>query len=358
MTRFSEYLLLESKLHPSMEPQDAVKLCHQGALGPGHLIADEEKARRYFRAEYADAAFHGEPLTQPISADYCRISLPAWREAGFPADWLLRMFLLSAQASAAEGQTHFSAYLEESETLAAAGLLPFSSEALRDYLCAYGKPHAVHHSDAYRAAEHPAYRVVTHACADLVPLLQKIASCGASRPVVALDGRAASGKSITAALLGGITGGSLIHMDDFFLPKELRTEKRLQEPGGNIHYERFAEEVLPHLGGEQAFSYGVFDCSVMTITKTHEIAPAPLYIVEGSYSHHPHFGDYAHVKAFCDVSPEEQMQRIEQRDGAIFAQRFRDQWIPMEEWYFQHFSIREQAHICLTPGNKEETSHA
>ena len=32
-------------------------------------------------------------------------------------------------------------------------------------------------------------------------------------------------------------------MDDFFLPMELRTAERLEEPGGNVHYERFSAEV-------------------------------------------------------------------------------------------------------------------
>ena len=70
--------------------------------------------------------------------------------------------------------------------------------------------------------------------------------------VIALDGRAAAGKSTLAAALAETLQAAVIHMDDFFLPPALRTPQRLDRPGGNIHYERFAEEVLPRLRGGQA----------------------------------------------------------------------------------------------------------
>ena len=61
--------------------------------------------------------------------------------------------------------------------------------------------------------------------------------------IIAIDGRAASGKSTLAQQLGELLDADVIHMDDFFLPPSLRTKERLSEPGGNVHYERFAEEV-------------------------------------------------------------------------------------------------------------------
>ena len=49
-------------------------------------------------------------------------------------------------------------------------------------------------------------------------------------------------------------------MDDFFLPFELRTAERLKEPGGNVHYERFIDEVVSKLSAGEPFEYGVFRC--------------------------------------------------------------------------------------------------
>ena len=72
------------------------------------------------------------------------------------------------------------------------------------------------------------------------------------RAVVALDGMCGAGKTTLAALLGQRYATAPIHMDDFFLPPTLRTPQRLAAPGGNVHYERFLDEVLMALasGGE------------------------------------------------------------------------------------------------------------
>ena len=83
--------------------------------------------------------------------------------------------------------------------------------------------------------------------------------------VLAIDGMSASGKSTLAQEVADKYGGSVVHMDDFFLPAELRTNKRLETPGGNIHYERFKEEVLPGIADHRSFEYGIFDCRNMRV---------------------------------------------------------------------------------------------
>ena len=91
----------------------------------------------------------------------------------------------------------------------------------------------------------------------------------------------------------------------------------------------------------------MFDCSQMDFGGTKEIPAAPVRIVEGSYAHHPALGDYADLKVFSTVEEGEQMARILRRNGERMAEMFRSRWIPMEERYFDHFAIREKAHICL-----------
>ena len=89
----------------------------------------------------------------------------------------------------------------------------------------------------------------------LLPLLQRIAAEEKRPLVIAIDGRAASGKTTAAEQLRFILGGSAIHMDDFFLPVSLRTAERFAEPGGNVHYERFCEENTLHTGCSIAESW-------------------------------------------------------------------------------------------------------
>ena len=67
------------------------------------------------------------------------------------------------------------------------------------------------------------------------------------RAVIAVDGMCAAGKSTLADDIKACFGGTVIRADSFFLPPELRSDKRLGEPGGNFHRERFCTEVVQNL---------------------------------------------------------------------------------------------------------------
>ncbi len=161
--------------------------------------------------------------------------------------------------------------------------------------------------------------------------------------VIAVDGRAASGKTTLASLLAKETGAAVFHADDFFLPPDLRTVQRLSQPGGNIHYERLKSEVIDNLRSGKPFSYGVFDCSVMAVNSSACVEPNEITVIEGSYSQHPFLGNYADIKIFMTVDPNEQIKRITARNGSEKAEIFKSKWIPMEEKYFSHFLIKEKA---------------
>lgn len=165
--------------------------------------------------------------------------------------------------------------------------------------------------------------------------------------VVAIDGRAASGKTTLAQSLKELLGAEVIHMDDFFLPPMLRTEERLRQAGGNVHYERFAEEVLPKISQAEAFSYRRFDCGKMDLDGKREVKAAKIRVVEGAYSHHPYFGDYADLKVFSDVEYAEQLRRIRARNGDTKLEAFKNRWIPLEEAYFSAYTVKENADIII-----------
>ena len=167
------------------------------------------------------------------------------------------------------------------------------------------------------------------------------------RPViVAIDGPCAAGKTTLAGKLQEKYDCNLFHMDDFFLRPEQRTEARFREPGGNVDYERFREEVLEPLKRGEAFSYRPFDCKTFTLTQPVAVRPKKLNIIEGSYSQHPYFGNLYDLNVFLDVDPELQCQRILMRP-AFLHQRFFEQWIPMENGYFKAFSVKEQADLII-----------
>ncbi len=151
--------------------------------------------------------------------------------------------------------------------------------------------------------------------------------------LIAVDGKCTSGKTTLAAKLAEIYDCNVFHMDDFFLRPEQRTPARFAEVGGNVDYERFNEEVLIPLETGQPFSYRPFDCNAFTLANPVCIAPKRLNIVEGTYSHHPYFGDPYDLKILLTVDEETQRQRILERPAFLHKQFF-EEWIPMENLYF------------------------
>lgn len=165
--------------------------------------------------------------------------------------------------------------------------------------------------------------------------------------VIAIDGRCAAGKTTLANRISELTGAGVVHMDDFFLPMELRTKVRLEEPGGNVHYERFAEEVLPFLKQGRNFSYQRFDCSTMKLGSICKVTFADIIVVEGAYSCHPYLGSYMNLKVFADIDKELQLQRILRRNGQERLEIFKRKWIPLEEAYFSKYNIQQKADMII-----------
>ena len=181
---------------------------------------------------------------------------------------------------------------------------------------------------------------------DICGDLEGIAAAG--RPLLAaLDGRCASGKTTLAEHLRRLCGCAVVHLDDFFLRPEQRTRARLETPGENVDHERFLSEVLLPLYRGEAAEYRPYDCASRRLGDPVRVEPAALVVVEGSYSCHPSLWPYYDWRVFLTLRPEEQLRRIEQRNGAQAAQVFRTRWIPLEERYFSAFQIAARCDRCF-----------
>ena len=165
--------------------------------------------------------------------------------------------------------------------------------------------------------------------------------------LIAIDGRCGAGKTTLAARLKEETGCNVIHMDHFFLQPQQRTKERLQEPGGNVDYERFLEEVMVPLSGGRKFSYRIYDCKKGILSEPVPAESGEITVVEGAYSCHPRLWNFYDFHIFIDVERKEQLRRIEHRNGEEALTRFCNQWIPMEEKYFTEFQIRERCELIL-----------
>lgn len=146
--------------YPRMEPRDAVKLVYQNEFGGGHLISDPAENRERLRTEWsATPRDPAAPLLEDLGDGMARVNLAALREEEL--EGLERDFLSSARRHTGDRE-RFLAKLDLLRELAGEGALPFSRAALEDFLKDYvnsGCP-ALSHSESYRAAYRPAYRVV------------------------------------------------------------------------------------------------------------------------------------------------------------------------------------------------------
>lgn len=339
-----EVMQNHAKKYPCMRPQDAVKILYQNEFGGGHIIANPEASLRFLQEEFLRLPQQAEEVQwESIGGGMVRLSLYGLQEGWLPAvNW---MFV--AGAAAAKGdRERFERKLDCLQAIADQGGLPFSGAELADFLDVYrrnGCP-MVSHSPEYRAAYHPAYRVIPEKYAHLLPVVVGAEEVAARKghAVIAVDGPCGSGKSVLSGILAEICNAAVVRMDDFFLPPEKRTPERLAEAGGNVDRERFLTEVADGLREGSSFSYRIFDCSVMGFRGQRVIPERKVMIVEGSYSQHPDLAGLYDRKVFVTCPLELRKKRIFDRDGAALYPRFLREWIPMEERYFEIFSIEEQ----------------
>ena len=150
--------------YPAMQLDDIYKLLHQAALGPGHAVDNSAAARKRLDQELAALAEGpAEPLPDIISPDgrLARVHLRSYLAAGGNPDALHRAFVETANSYPASPDK-LAKFCDCLGDLAAAGGIPFAREDVLAYfekISGDGYP-AVHHSDAFRRAYQPAYRVV------------------------------------------------------------------------------------------------------------------------------------------------------------------------------------------------------
>ena len=352
MTNFADiqtFLRAHCARYPKLELQDVFKALYQSAIGCEHLIDDPSAAAENIRAEAVHSRDCAEEPVEPLGGSYCRVHLGVLQD-GLSAETLARLFVLSARHEEC-GREKLEGMLAILQAMADAGALPFSAQETAERIEAWRKEGfpPLHHSDAFRSAYAPAYRVLRRDFARVLPLFARIDRLTAERErvLVAIEGGSASGKTTLGKLLQSVYGCTVFRMDDFFLRPEQRTEERFSEPGGNVDRERFLEEVLLPLHEGKAVDYRRFDCATFTIAPPQRIEPEKLSIVEGAYSMHPDLAPYYDLSVFLAVSAEKQRERILKRNAPAHAKQFFDRWIPLEQRYFDALDVKMRCDLIL-----------
>jgi len=365
--------------YPAMEISDLLKLLYQNEFGAEHLISDTEVSQRYLRDELdrlqstsanGDETADGEEApdhelsasddVEEIGNGLSRVYLRMLLRGDLTLQTLNRIFLLTANRSLGSIAS-FDAKGAALIRLCAEGSLPFDAADLVQALAEHrqaGYP-ALRHSDTYRRIYAPAYRVVAREFSNLILLLGHIDNLLAekNRVTIAIEGPCASGKTTLGVLLQRIYQGNLISSDAFFLRPKQRTPQRLAEPGGNIDYERFAAEVIRPLELGEPFAYRPFDCTSLTMQDPISVDPGKLTVVEGVYSMHPVLHATYDLSIFLEIDPLQQESRLGKRSPELLP-RFQQEWIPMENRYFESFAIRQGCDLILSQEANESSASA
>ncbi len=342
-----EVLKTQLASYPRMECVDLWKLVYQHEFGCGHLIRDPSDVLPALREEWesvqrAEQTATPAWRTENIGNGLCRVHLDsaALTKARLPL--LARLVFATARTHRGNRE----AYLNQWELLRdLAGTTPAfpdaaALEAAWKEQVKAGCP-APHHSEAYRHAYRPHYRVVKAAYLAFWLVLEaaQAPEQTGKHAVVAIDGRCASGKSFLASLLQEVFGCPVFPMDDFFLPMVRRTKERLAEPGGNMDFVRFRDEVLRPLYDNREVRYRPYDCGTDKMREEVRVPAAPLSVVEGSFSQHPALGGLYDLRVFLTCSPKAQEKRLRVREEPAMYRRFQKEWIPAEERYFTAYDI-------------------
>ncbi len=158
--------------YPALRVQDVYKMFYQAAFGPRHVLEQAAEALRNLQSEFRHLEpGEGEPLLEPISPDLgvVRVNLRPYKHAGYPLRALWKA-MQQAAGSFSDNEKLFRSWWAAFAAEVRAGQLPFPYAevlALEEVMRERGLI-PLHHSQEYREAHRPVYRVLTGSAVERV----------------------------------------------------------------------------------------------------------------------------------------------------------------------------------------------
>ena len=150
--------------YPKMQPVDIYKLIFQGVKGPAHLGVEYQTIKNYLQKEISQIEAHSAEMTEQIAPDqkYLRINLYNFKHKGGNADSLAKLVYRSCQKEP-NSVEKMEIGLQAAGELIKAGRSNLDYQKFKQYIIQiradnYPVPH---HSDLYKNAYQPAYRVIS-----------------------------------------------------------------------------------------------------------------------------------------------------------------------------------------------------
>ena len=157
-----ELLIEHYNTYPRLEVSDIFKFIFQSAYGCEHLVSSEERALNYIKEELKRVSGDEAPRVDRLDGDYSRVYLSCLNDKVTP-EVMAKYFCLSAKVES-DGRERLLEKIAVARELIRDGTIPLS---LRDFDELHqkwrdaGYP-AIHHSESFREAYHPAYRVIAN----------------------------------------------------------------------------------------------------------------------------------------------------------------------------------------------------
>lgn len=179
--------------------------------------------------------------------------------------------------------------------------------------------------------------VQIHRFVDLATLISTLASsCGRVR-IVAIDGPGGAGKSTFAGRLSKALGGAqVIHSDDF-------ASWANQFDWADL----LLAQVIEPLSAGRPGRYQRYDWVARRFAEWHEVAVAPVLIIEGVGAARREFESFLAYRIWIETPAKLRLARGIQRDGEALRD-FWTQWIEGENRHFAKDRTRERIHLVAS----------
>ncbi|MBK8465823.1 MAG: hypothetical protein IPL32_08330 [Chloracidobacterium sp.] len=147
--------------------EDAYKWLYQATRGGEHAVPDKESARKWLADEWQtlDKPATNEPIWEPLcrGGEIGRLNLRPFKAGGGKVDDLLEAFLASSRALKTKQTSFVDAWSALGKRLKKRSIGTLDYAAWSELANEKGSQDfpAIHHSETYEKANHPAYRILT-----------------------------------------------------------------------------------------------------------------------------------------------------------------------------------------------------
>ena len=157
-----ELLVSHYNTYPKLEVADIFKFIFQSAFGCEHLVSSEERALNYIKEELKRVSADEAPRVDKLDGNYSRVYLSCLNDEVTP-EVMAKYFCLSAKIEP-DGKEKLLEKIAVARELILDGTIALSLsdfDELHERWREAGYP-AIHHSESFREAYHPAYRVIAN----------------------------------------------------------------------------------------------------------------------------------------------------------------------------------------------------